>query len=213
MPSRIFEYTYDEEFGSHGLRMINMPHFNVGDGLTCTHDLLEHFPNDKGEVEDELMALGASLHVRDNDSFGNCSGNRYSAAENLSSDLANLGNYLNGRSLLMAPPKARRLNNCDEGIEQTIQEAVRLAKIEIDAMDLYDTEWFDRKKLEGWLRHGYRRARRRYPTPSWHMCGFFMHVRDRIDQVAKYMDLGQRIKVTAYPAYNKLFISDPYWEY
>lgn len=213
MPSRIFEYTYDEEFESYGLRMINMPHFNVGDGLTCAHDLLEHFPNDKGEVEDELMALGASLHVRDNDSYGKYTGSRYNAAENLSGDLAYLGNYLNGRSLLMAPPKARRLNNCNEDIEQTIQEAVRLAKIEIDAMDLYDTEWFDRKKLEGWLRHGYRRARRRYQTPSWRMCGFFMHVRDQIDQVVKYMGRGERIRVTAYPVYNKLFISEPYWEY
>ncbi len=53
-----------EEYGSLGWREKDKPHFAPFQGLAVAHDCLEHFPDDGPEIEHEMQALGAGLHVR-----------------------------------------------------------------------------------------------------------------------------------------------------
>lgn len=39
-------------------------HYFSTDGMGIAHDCLEHYPNDKGSIADECMALGCSLWIR-----------------------------------------------------------------------------------------------------------------------------------------------------
>jgi len=160
------EYVTDPEFGTLGWRLKGAPvEFNAGDGRTVAHDVIEHFWDGKTDRwEDELLALGAMIFVRWESGY--LSGRYYSGlGENLSADLEKCLEFIaNERDI--KPISTYRLK--DDGIEADIEEAIRLATKEFieyvdgDVAGNRQMVSENSENIKGWIRTGYRRARRRY---------------------------------------------------
>ena len=183
-----FTVDHHDEYGFTGLRMKNRPHFDPGTGLTIAHDLMEHFRDDDGTTEHELMALGAMLYVRDCGADMRASAFSSEPYEGIAADLIQQCFYMDAakRTALENPGRTTRID--DEDVERQIQqvwpEAMRLMAHEFDNQNMYS--WLDQKRLIGWLRRGYRRAARRYKDiPSWRTAETFRRLSEEADEAIK----------------------------
>lgn len=159
-------------------------------GMTLAHDILEHFPRDNGSMEHELMALGASLYVRDGDSyFANQGRGNGSYIVNIGAEGYSLCGYMetDGRTMLKPLPRDRPLR--DEDAEHLLSEAalemLRSAKIN----EAENHDWLRGRSALDWLRRGYRKAAKRYRgiSPFWMMC-CFTELEREIDKVLKHLE-------------------------
>lgn len=188
-----------EEFGNVGLRWKRwMDPFS---GMGTAHDMLEHFPRDKGSTEEELMALGASFFVRDFGGYHAQKGSRNSnPGYHMGPDIADQQGYKSDRGEGMALRDPGRTTACEE-IDEFIAEALKEARKESYErndgkipMYLHKSE---EKKIYGWMRKGYRKAVRRYKgMKSWHVCHVFMLIEEAVDKFLKHCeDYGQKVKI------------------
>ena len=171
----IYDYAveFNSEFGSWGLVPTFMEHAEPGGGTVAAHDLLEHFPGDL-DTDNEAMALGAILHVRPYH-LGNCGDPGYI----ISSDIAMLWFNENVWGELTDPGASRRIRN--EEVEEWIDSALHHAREELEGEEDFNPKWLDWAR--GWIRKGYRKARKRYPsmdscTLGWH----FKKLAEKLDE-------------------------------
>jgi len=169
---REFRRAENDEYGENGWLMKGAPstYMPIG-GMGVAHDLLEHRRNDEGSVRDELLAFGAMLYVRGEGGYWNRNASRLEPGEHLGGEMANdLGIKYEG--IERGIPDPGRTLRLEDDVEEWIEQAIRGCRSEIkehlsgwhtgDAPFSGDqiNEFLDRAR--GWLRRGYRMARRRY---------------------------------------------------
>lgn len=191
---RVFEVARHEEYGELGLRMVGMPWADPLTGVAVAHDMLEHFPKDGGAIESELMALGASLYVRDCGAYFAQKGLKHSEAyKNLAADFPTLFSWCleNGPMEFPDPGKTRPLDDeeCEQQAREAVEEAARLMVSEFDADYTDAREFMDvrqQARAFGWFRKGYRKACKRYRgIPAWKVCQAFNNIEQEADQFLK----------------------------
>lgn len=201
MISKHFILEEHAEYGSIGLRPLDMPHADPLGGMAVAHDLLEHFPGDDGGVEAELQALGASLYVRDLDHYYlQRPSHRSDAAENIASDFPELWNHVWEGFSLEVPAKGRRGLECYEA-EDAIQRAVAKGCRYIYDSNGETVSAESRKAMIRWMRIGYRRAQRRFKGVMrdelvWMFTEIERRAQRVIDQCGKMFQEGETIRVT-----------------
>ena len=162
-PTHRLVYGTDPEYGNQGLRPAAQPDFNYFDGMGVAHDLLEHFPSDKGTLPDEFMALGAMLHVRKDYFWRMRPNNKNSITGQLTGDLRNLFGYWQGGQFpegnFWTPPKAKKPELFDLAEYKKIVKSD--AKTEVEPEDSKEYVRFAMAAIP-WIYKGYWRARARF---------------------------------------------------
>jgi hypothetical protein len=142
------------------------------------------------------MALGASLYVRDGESYYHAKGQwRADPADNIASDMTEQARYLDGRTL--RDPGRTRPCAADNFVCRAWTAAVRLLRAECDPEDFPPfLRPGERAKFIGWMRRGYRMAARRYSgVAEWRMCDLFQQIERAADEAIKHHDYeGQRFR-------------------
>lgn len=202
MLTATFDVRMHEEYGALGLRMQGKPHFDPLAGLAVAHDMLEHFKDDDGTLVGELQALGASIYVRDGESYYQQRNlTRTDPAEHISSEFLSQVWYTKerGEDTVPASPTCRSLAYDESVFARTVGKARHQLYGELDYKDL--PAWIrseqQRRYLVGWMRHGYSRAVRRYRRYSpYHMMTVFTEVENKVDKYLKCADdFGQSVRI------------------
>ena len=195
MPTYEFEKQYNDEFGSYGWLLRGAPstYFPIL-GMGVAHDILEHQPGDNGTVEEELMALGAALYIRGNGDYWGRGGSKIPPGDHLASDISNdLAFKYGGVDEGIASPG--RTKKLDDFVEEWIAQAVDGTKKEFEYHAQYYSNELEEfhanvadylKKVPGWLRIGYRKAKKRYKVSPWDLCEIFSKIEKDSD---KYIDM------------------------
>lgn len=195
----VFGVREHEEYGSLGLSMEGRWWADPLGGLAAIHDMLEHMPHDKGDTEGELMALGASLHVREHYAALIRTG-RFDPVDSIQSEFTFLCNYrqrdgVTGR--LRDPGRTARLD--DDERESCIQ-AIALGAMRFvlgEGFERKECEWIEPERIIGWMRRGYRRAQSRFRgIASWQLSSVFHEAEQRFEQVLKHAEEGQKVKAS-----------------
>lgn len=187
---RRFRKTMNEDFGEPGWLMEGAPstYFPIG-GLAVAHDIMEHRPGDEGTVKDELLAFGAMVYLRGEGGYWHQRGRaRTSPGDQIGGELASdLGIKYGG--IADGVPDPGRTLKLEEHVEEWLAQAIQVARTELHAHG-HDfspnqiNEFFTH--AVGWMRRGYRAARKRYTnsSPSY-LTDLFMQIEDRADNLLK----------------------------
>lgn len=195
---RVIELVYEENQDT-GLQGLVIPKhrdwMDPTNGLGIAHDIFEHSPNDSGTVEEEFMALGAMIFVREGNGYFSQYGN--SCGQAIGNEFLEQHHYLSGRGQKrLRWPGISHAIRSDEEAEVLIQEGVQHGRRSLINNLEFLPEWAAANDVVGWLRKGYRNARHRYAKISqWQLHYTFQHVRDELDKVIKGLELGDRIKL------------------
>lgn len=207
----------NEPYGVPGLQLFGHPWFDASTSFGVAHDILEHFPDDSGRMEDEYMALGAIVFVRGYEEW-NASQNFgvLDLAEVLGDDPCNQVDYHGINSILEVP--YRTPDRTDEEFEPFLTRFIRRARR--DMMDRHGSlpVWLRHGEqvgyLKDWMRIGYQRAKRRYRSHSMsHMVQVFQCVAEKAEEIMKHVDLSDKVIIRVEPARIKCewrYIPDPY---
>ena len=189
-----FQLRMHEEYGSLGLSMVSRQWADPLGGMAAAHDMLEHFARDRGTVEEELMALGASLHVRR-------ANVRWfdRASDNIGSDFRDQSRYLadSGREELDDPGRTRATE-----IDSIVRDAVEYARKDwsYGSDDETPPLLMDAERIVGWFRKGYRKAKARYRNIDEQALWYtFSRIEGEAERAIKRMDEGEIVTITAYP--------------
>ena len=208
MITRTFICEEHEEFGGLGWRPENIPNADPLSGMTVAHDCMEHFKSDNGGLEAELMAFGASLHVREAGGWYYNQPNSQGAAYNMSGEIAEFMLKIKlGEEYLMTAPRTYALS---DGMEDTVQEVILMAK------KSFREEYEDEEELNSrtiktfidWLRIGYRKAIKRYGDASPYSLSYiFSQIADEADKHLKYAEgFGEKLIVSFCPRSEKVSV-------
>src|SRR5690606_15961099 len=185
-PTRKLVYGEDPEYGGIGLRPAEHPEFNYLQGMSVAHDLLEHFPSDKGTLADEFMALGASLYVRGHDYYAAKGRSDANAESNIAADLINMFNYWQSGQFpegpLFSAPKTKRIPEEDFDKKRYLDEAYKYIGSDIEEENESEYKKFVKATIP-WLEKGYWKAATRYRKINRSFLPeFFIHIENTIDE-------------------------------
>jgi hypothetical protein len=183
-----FSCAEHEEFGNLGWRLMSQPDFDPLSGMAVAHDILEHFPNGDGSPKDELLALGASIWVRDGWHTNGTAG------DNIAPDLQEVLRHVTYEDMsLPDPPATKPLEHyAEDEITKAVECLLRESK--------YNGEKYSPSTLSavrGWLRIGYRKGVRRYN--GWYACDvqtIFNEIMQAADKALKHAEAGDRLVVS-----------------
>jgi hypothetical protein len=154
-----------EDYGEDGWLLVGAPStYQPLQGMGVAHDILEHFPNDSGSVEDELLALGAALYVRGEGGYWeNWTRSMVSAGHHVASDVFNeLGMRYEGiENGIKSPGKTKLLERHVEEWIMQVTQYVRKEGRDYKYFNIWGLKDYQ-EKVPGWLRRGYRKAQKRY---------------------------------------------------
>lgn len=196
-----FEVATHEEYGSLGFRPKWMPNADPLSGVAVAHDALEHFPDDDGSTEAELMALGASMYIRGDGTgyYGRTGHGSSNEKDHVGSEFVNIWSlHLNrdGRSRIAECPTRRMDADLNDRTRDIIAEGMK------DIRDAYDLDTRptaeDQKNMCYWLARGYYKARRRYAHViggQSSMTDLFIQIEERADRALKYAEEGMVLTV------------------
>lgn len=199
MISAIFTTELHPEYGTMGFRMRGRPHFEPIGGMGVAHDLLEHFPNDGGDLEGELMALGASLYVRNMDEYyANKGVHDTDPASHISSEFVQqchlLGDAYTLRAINTRPLRDEYVESC---IQNIVTRGRRLVHADVGAFPVW-LKTGHKAALVGWLRAGYRAAAQRYRRhKQYNVLHAFVTIEHKVDAVLRYAEEGYEYRVAA----------------
>ena len=202
-----FVFEEHREFGNQGWLLKGHPTFDPVDARGVAHDLLEHAPNDRGSVLEEISALGAFAFVRIDSGllFERYSGNR-SEAEIIGGDILSVFRdaYYAGDEGPHLREKASRWKLLEHDYyEDVFEKAIRYARDHwASEMDNEDDaakaalffEGHGAAVLMSALRKGFRRAERRYGCCS-RAATLFRRIEREVKNVTGYAELGDEIVV------------------
>jgi len=190
---RRFTIEEHEEYGTLGFRPVDMPHADPLQGMAAVHDVLEHFPNDDGGIEAELMALGAMFRVRGEEFFhATCHHTNTDPSEHCAADFREFRMHYECEGFsLIAPGGQEGMKPVDdEHVEEWINRAVRIAnRNERDEGD--GDFWIDEKahRAKRWLRIGYARACDRFEgTSTAELALLFERAMNQLDRILHVAD-------------------------
>lgn len=184
-----FEARINEDSGALGLVQRHRRNFDPLGAPAVAHDILEHFPDDNGTVDDEVRALGAGLWVRP--PMG-----KTSHPDGIAVDLTDL--YVQCQAdigRLSIPIKQTPIP--EECVEEQL-ERVRVYSLQLLKGGLED---FSDARLNAWinaavdhLRIGYRRALRRYgKVPQVFVHNTFTNIVTDAEKALKWIEEGQTV--------------------
>lgn len=202
-----FEVAPHKDTGELGFLMKGMPHFDPGDGRQLAHDMLEHFKNDGGRLEDELMAIGASFLIR-GENYYHYKGTKFGICVNAASDFPYVFNEHMDREFLDPPNQKKKKNRLHprfaedaESLPREIIKAFEDSDEPVPAWCAPGETGMDRVMY--WMNQGYVRAIKRYETARYRgvdMCMFFIEVEEAINKMMKHIYEGQELMVHITPA-------------
>ena len=187
---RTFKLDEHEEYGTLGFKPIDMPHADPLQGMAVVHDVLEHFPNDDGGVEAELMALGAMFRVRGEAFFAARGCADFDPAEHCAADFGELRHHIEAEGFSLIKPGGQEgmAPLDDEHVEEWIERTLRLARNN-DYHDDTDAMFWDGDRAlraKRWLRLGYARACDRFEgTSTAELAHLFANAENYVDRVLK----------------------------
>ena len=205
MISFLFDVAEHEEYGTVGLRMAGKPHFEPIGGMGVAHDMLEHFRDDPGTLSGELEALGASLFVRGEHYYSDKGQYVREPWQNISGEFIQQVYHCENRDEyeLRDGGNHRKLDDewAEDQIRKTVREGFRLVRSDLDddRLPTWLTRWDRRRILMGWMRRGFRRARRRYAKARDGMVTYtFRQIEDRVEKYLRVQEaFGQQVRLSA----------------
>lgn len=159
-----FNFTFGtDQHGNDG--WILKPEFDVAGNMTIAHDTVEHFRDDDGSVEHELMAMGAFM-------FGRITMGL--ATENgMAEDLRYMYIYANDGSGIVEPCDYKRKIDDEYFSPETLDDLCDDASVKImDELECTDdSDTFNHiinflTIAKQWIAKGYYRAKRRFKYPE-----------------------------------------------
>lgn len=159
-----FNFTFGtDQHGNDG--WILKPEFDVAGNMTIAHDTVEHFRDDDGSVEHELMAMGAVM-------FGRVTMGL--ATENcMAEDLRYMYIYANDGSGIVEPCDYKRKIDDEYFSPETLDDLCDDASVKImDELECTDdSDTFNHiinflTIAKQWIAKGYYRAKRRFKYPD-----------------------------------------------
>ncbi len=189
----VFTCDRHEEFGSNGWRLKTQPDFDPLGGMAVAHDILEHFPGGDGSPSDELMALGASLHVRDGYHQNG------SAGYNIGGDLPELMRHVFYENMSLRPAPITK--PCDAEVEAEISAALDVLETDLeywsDDQEIRTTIKRYYADMRGWMRLGYRKAKKRFKgLRRDQIQSLFYTIEHEADRVLKMAEEGAELTVS-----------------
>ena len=162
-----FICTEHEEYGSIGWKPSNMPAFDPLMGMGIAHDILEHMPKDDSTTG-ELMALGASMHIRGNEYYVRKGRINPNPSYQMHGEIAELLYKVStGEWADVQPVNIPSCKINDKWITFLINDTVALVEhyLRHESETFNDVQhdmpdWED--KVSHWLAFGYKNALRRY---------------------------------------------------
>lgn len=199
MIRRSFVWDFDDEMGFDGWAMVGGPkYFWPAHGHGLAHDVMEHFKSDQSRPEDELMALGALMHVRGYQTFIRSAAPlpRIVADEVLS--LARESIEEHTEWLDPGPWRHGRVSGWVEDDMLEIGEMYSAAINDPDENELPKRLGTDEqvRRVKGWLLKGWRRARKRYgETPTWRLRECFNRLAEEVSRQSNGREIGEKLKI------------------
>jgi len=201
---RTFVCKMHDDYGMLGLVLKGHPGFEPLQGLTCTHDILEHFPEDTGELHEEFLAFGAMLYGRGEGGYFNRG--RYTIAENMAADFFSIINYAmqHNKVLIDCPGRVHAPNgyyfDCED-FEKLGRKAI-LDELG-DSLDMFD-QISTKPKIRRfvhqacrWICRGFYKAKVRYRNQSSYLITeMFREYEKKIDNILKNIIEGTEVEVT-----------------
>ena len=173
-----FESSLDEERGFLGWKLKGNPSMDPVEGFGVAHDIMEHSPEDRGDVHEEFKAFGAMARTR-----GLYYNNRsllYLWAGSLSAEVYPY--YVKNGQYVLPPPKGVTNTAASAYIEEDAEEAVEQATLHLE-------EWHDPDLVKEmlthfvyWARVGYAEAKERYKdAPQATLIALFKEIEAEAD--------------------------------
>lgn len=181
---RKFVYGTDDEYGTTGWMPAWMRGANALGHEIVAHDVMEHLSNDSCQYVDELQALGASIYIRSETGWYS-----YTMPNNINETWQHLGSTLHldiiraSSGNFRAPPRTVRLDDeTEDEMTRAVDEAFRLTHSEMHEEDRLALPLRDvlRQRMIGWMRIGYRAARKAFP--------------DQHGAMQMYRDIGKAVR-------------------
>lgn len=167
---RKFTCTYHDDMGQLGWK----PTFLKGEGIepawdfTLAHDILEHAVDNIGGAEGEFMALGAMMWGRGGSGWFFSKGGSVKLSEILASDFEDiLITIASGKETLRCPGRTYKLSDYDDlekEMSKGIRDAIKAFKKNKynDIKEIPCPEGDIERRIVGWMRKGFRKARDYY---------------------------------------------------
>lgn len=206
MITSTFEWRRDEDIGRYGWILRGFPNFNALGGLGIAHDTLEHFADGDGSLTDEMLAFGSILRIRVESGWFNASGN-FGPAEALALDFERFFlDVQSGSSYIRNPPRTYRLAL---HLENVIEIAARKAMKSFREGYLLQNDMTETiQRMTGWMRIGYRRAKRRFYDNHPHDIAYlFDSLKETVDKRYSSDDDGNVLTVKVNPVSLKFAIN------
>lgn len=195
-----FTCKHHDEFGFDGWAMKGRSWMEPAMGMGVAHDVLEHMPNDDGSFEHELMALGASIFVRDHGQYHQIIGNINPWWVHLGSEVETQWRVYNVREC-RSPGRTVGIPDIEDGLQEALAEARR----DFGPSNGYHGEDHreairflrqNKSAIRGWWRKGYRRAQQRFKGHwPYELCGLFRMIEEKANKHLKHADLGMELLV------------------
>lgn len=172
-------------------------------GMGCAHDMLEHPIRGFTGAEGEFMAHGAMWWVRGEPYFtsGWAADNLNSPASHISAEFPDiLTRVMRREETLHNPPDTRPVADMEDSFGDTILQGFSEFRLreEEDAFRWLADNPSHRFRVLGWMRRGYRLARKRFAgIPQWRMTEMFRDIEEKIDIRLKHAEEGQVLTVQA----------------
>jgi hypothetical protein len=184
MLSKTFEYRQDFN-GILGFIPVNAPTlFDAGDGRLVAHDILEHFSNTTCSWEDELLALGAMIHVRANDGYFTSNTYNPDWTTHLANDLLQVFSFVSTTRLLH-DVAVRDVNHVGDDIDSAITKAYKNMLLERSYdEDNYDIEVITQQLplIKKWVIKGYNKAVKRYSKCDYPIVNLFYKIENELQK-------------------------------
>lgn len=198
-----------EEFGTLGLRPLDMPHADPLDGMGIAHDVLEHFAGDDGGPAAEFMALGASLWVRDHGRYFMEIGRNPDAAENIAADFPDIMGHVWYEGMSLDLPVAGRRRIDDPWAELLIFDAIKAGMRNVAEQDQsFKPE--EREAIRRYMRIGYRKAKRRFQHYRGDLVDLFRRIEGAAGEALHMASEGDEIEVKVCLSRNRVTVTEYY---
>jgi hypothetical protein len=180
------------DYGTLGLRPSWYPTGDPLGGMAAAHDILEHFANDDGSTEGELMALGASLFVRGDGGYST-QYRHYDCVRDPAGDIPTVWGYMLERE------NRTTVRACGASRDSFGMDTARA--IIAEGMKEIENPWPNadtRERMACWIARGYARAMRRYSRVIGGACAVaatFMEIERQCARELKHAEEGMTLTV------------------
>lgn len=195
-----FEVAKHEEYGTLGFRPT---WYKAGDplgGMAAAHDILEHWRNDDGSAEGELMALGASGWIRGDGGYTSTYGRYYDRVRDPAGDITDVWDRFiyRDRRTELRPCGLVRDSSAIGNARDCVAEAMKTIRERMEEGTAERPSKEAQERMARWIARGYVQAQRRYRHVIGGACAMaslFMEIEREADKALKHADEGMLLTV------------------